>query len=82
LRSLPPEGQRAVEFLLVNGFREYDLHAFFELDSARLASPTLEEEVVFWARERFGVLVESGLIGVAAPRGRRGIDAEEDLAGT
>lgn len=78
LRSLPPEGQRAVEYLLERGFREYDLHAFLELDEQLLASPTLEEDVVAWTRERFGDIVASGLLDVTPPGGRQGRDDEDE----
>ena len=78
LRSLPPEGQHAVEFLLERGFRDYDLHAFLELDEELLASPTLEEDVVFWTRERFGDIIASGLLSVAPPGGRKGTDDEDE----
>jgi hypothetical protein len=77
LGSLPPEGQRAVEYLLERGFRDYDLHAFLELDEAQLTSPTLEEDVVKWVRSRFDDLVASGLFEVAPPGGR-GVDQDPD----
>lgn len=78
LRSLPPEGQQAIEYLLERGFREYDLHAFLVLDEEQLASPALEEDVVAWCRSRFGDIVASGLLDVTPPGGRRGANDEDE----
>lgn len=78
LRSLPLEGQQAVEYLLDRGFRDYDLHAFLVLDEEQLASPTLEEDVVAWTRSRFGDIVASGLLDVTPPGGRRGVNDEDE----
>ena len=76
--ALPAEGKRAVEHLIATGhFREYDLHAFRDLDARLLASPDFEEEIVRWAHARFVEIVESGLLAIPEP-GRRGPSDQED----
>jgi hypothetical protein len=59
---LPARGQEAVERLVQRGFREYDLHAFLNLDDDLLASRELEEHVVEWSHARFVDLVASRLL--------------------
>jgi hypothetical protein len=67
LASLPDEGRDAVRLLVGRGFRDRDLHAFLDLDGARLASPTLEQDVVKWVHARFQDVIESGLLSVSPP---------------
>jgi hypothetical protein len=59
---LPESHRHAVEELVRLGFRDYDLHAFYDLTEERLASPTLEEDIVRWAHDRFAELAQSGLL--------------------
>jgi len=60
--GLSDPGRSGLDRLVASEFREHDLHTFLPLDSALLASPTFEEEVVSWAHERFSELVASGLL--------------------
>jgi hypothetical protein len=62
LARLDPKAQAAVRFLFERGFRDHDLHAFYDLDRRALQSPTLEEDVVEWAHARFVDIVQSGLL--------------------
>jgi hypothetical protein len=77
---LEPEAQAAVRFLIERGFRDHDLHAFLELDDDRLVSPTLEEDIVEWAHDRFSNIAQSGLLVfmVGAPETTNG--PEQDAA--
>ena len=73
-------GQAAVRALLEAGpFRDYDLHAFLELDESRLTSPTLEEEVVEWVHARFEEVSSSGLLEVPPPGSRGGRPADNEF---
>jgi hypothetical protein len=80
LSKLSSEAKQAVEFLISRGFRDSDLHVFLLLDEQRLLSPTLEEEVVEWAHDRFVDIVESGLLAciVDSPPGEPGDDPGDD----
>jgi hypothetical protein len=62
MARLSPSAQEAVRYLISRGFRDRDLHSFFELDEQTLRSPTLEENVVEWTHARFVDIVESGLL--------------------
>jgi hypothetical protein len=59
---LPAQARVEVEQLIEGDFREYDLHAFLELDDAQLASPSLEGDVVRWAHDRFSELARTTLL--------------------
>lgn len=59
---LPEPLREAVSTLGAAGFRDHDLHAFYELTGERLGSPTLEEEIIVWAHEKFAALAASGLL--------------------
>jgi hypothetical protein len=63
------------------GFRDSDLHSFLPLDEERLMSPTLEEDVVAWTRERFIDIADSGLLQIPTPRKRRGAVLDDDIPG-
>jgi hypothetical protein len=67
LAGLSEDGRQAVRSLVERGFRDRDLHVFLDLDEARLASPTLEQDVVTWVHDRFAEIVDSGLLAVSPP---------------
>ena len=62
-RQYLPEAHRdSVEHLIRLGFRDYDLHVFYDLTEQRLRSATLEEDIVGSSHERFAELAGSGLL--------------------
>lgn len=63
-RRFSPEARMAVDAAIERGFDPTWMAAYLPLDEALLTSSRLEERIVVWARERFGDLVESGLLGI------------------
>ncbi len=57
----------AVRMLIERGFEPAYLRSYLELSPARLASQTLEEDVVEWAHARFLDIRDSGLLSPSAP---------------
>jgi hypothetical protein len=61
VRTFAPGAQLAVDSLIGAGFEPKWMRKYLSLDSSLIASPSFEEQLVEWARERFAEIETAGV---------------------